>query len=241
MSDYPDRDFTYGGVLIDLGDLYVDGNTDENHADNYLGNTHGGMLNIGEDWYIFYHRQTNRTSYARQACAEKLERTPDGGFKQARLTSCGLNGGPLKGRGTYEARIACHLWAKGHTTGRVDGKNPKKRLEAHPYFTQTGKDREGNGDQYIANMRDRATAGFKFFEFDGTEAMISVKVRGKAEGEMHVFDTPDFQKTLARIPVSIDGKAAEQRGIFSIEKGVRPLYFMYAGSGAVDFISFTIK
>lgn len=109
MSDRPDGDFQYGGVLVDLGDLYLDGNEDENHARNYLGNTHGGLLNIGDDWYIFYHRQTNRSSYARQACAEKLERTPDGGFRQAELTSCGLNGGPLNGKGRYEARIACNL------------------------------------------------------------------------------------------------------------------------------------
>ena len=159
-SDRPDGGFEYGGVLVDLGDLYLNGNEDESHANNYLGNTHGGLLNIGEDWYIFYHRQTNRSSYARQACAEKLERTPDGGFKQTEVSSCGLNGGPLKGKGRYEARIACNLWANGHATGRVDGANPKKRLRDHPYFTQSGRDREEHGDQYIANMRDGATAGF---------------------------------------------------------------------------------
>ena len=240
MSDYPDRDFTYGGVLVDLGDLYLDGNTDESHANNYLGNTHGGLLNIGDDWYIFYHRQTDRSSYARQACAEKLERTPDGGFKQAMLTSCGLNGGPLKGRGEYEARIACNLWAKGHETGRVDGSSPNKRLEAHPYFTQTGKDREKDGDQYIANMRDGATAGFKFFEFDGTESKIAATVLGTAEGELLVASSPDFQNILARIPVHAEGTTITQENAFTIEKGVLPLYFQFTGTGSLDFISFRI-
>ena len=64
---------------MDIGDVFLDGR-DEAHATNYLGNTHGGMLHLGEDFYIFYHRQTNRTSYARQACAEKLTRTDDGRF-----------------------------------------------------------------------------------------------------------------------------------------------------------------
>ena len=231
MSDYPDRDFKYGGVLVDLGDLYLDGNTDESHANNYLGNTHGGLLNIGDDWYIFYHRQTDRSSYARQACAEKLERTPDGGFKQAELTSCGLNGGPLKAKGTYEARIACNLWAKGHETGRVDGKNPKKRLEAHPYFTQTGKDREGNGDQYIANMRGGATAGFKYFAFDGTESSISVKGRGT--GKFLVSTDPDGEAFAAAVPVNGTGAC-------NIPKGTHALYFRYEGSDAADFTAFTI-
>ena len=70
MADSPKGPFTYGGVLVDIGDLYLNGNEDETHASNYLGNTHGEMLQIEDQWYIFYHRQTNRSSYARQACAE---------------------------------------------------------------------------------------------------------------------------------------------------------------------------
>ena len=240
MSDRPDGDFQYGGVLVDLGDLYLDGNEDENHARNYLGNTHGGLLNIGDDWYIFYHRQTNRSSYARQACAEKLERTPDGGFRQAELTSCGLNGGPLNGKGRYEARIACNLWAKDHETGRVDGISPKKRLEAHPYFTQTGKDREENGDQYIANMRDGATAGFKYFDFRNNNG-ISVTISGTASGEMLVSVDENFREVVAGIPVNVDGKQVTLSARSSISDGVKPLYFMFRGKGAVDFIAFELK
>ena len=240
MSDRPDGDFQYGGVLVDLGDLYLDGNEDENHARNYLGNTHGGLLNIGDDWYIFYHRQTNRSSYARQACAEKLERTPDGGFRQAELTSCGLNGGPLNGKGRYEARIACNLWAKNHETGRVDGKSPKKRLEAHPYFTQTGKDREENGDQYLANMRDGATAGFKYFDFRNNNG-ISVTICSTASGEMLVSVDENFREVVAGIPVNVDGKQVTLSARSSISDGVKPLYFMFRGTGAVDFIAFELK
>lgn len=241
LSDYPDRDFTYGGVLVDLGDLFLDGNTDEGHANNYLGNTHGGLLNIGGDWYIFYHRQTNRSSYARQACAEKLVRKPEGGFFQAEVTSCGLNGGPLRGRGRYEARIACNLWAKDHETGRVDGQTPRRRLKLHPYFTQSGRDREGQGDQYIANMRSGATAGFKYFDFDGTEMVLLAQVGGHGQGELLVSDAPDMQHVLARLPVRTDGEITETFGELAVEKGVRPLYFRYAGDGAVDFHAFEIR
>ena len=240
MSDHPDGRFEYGGVLVDLGDLYLDGNTDETHANNYLGNTHGGLLNIGESWYIFYHRQTNRSSYARQACAEKLERTPDGGFRQAEVTSCGLNGGPLKGTGTYEARIACNLWAKGHATGRVDGKNPKKRLKAHPYFTQTGKDREQDGDQYIANMRDGAVAGFKYFEFKDSHS-LSVKIRGTANGRFAAAADPDMRDAVAVFPVNLTGEETVLEAGSRIPDGVHPLYFRFEGTGAIDFISFTLS
>ena len=52
-SNRPYGPFTYGGVLVDIGDVGIDGITEENSARNYLGNTHGGILKIKEDWYIF--------------------------------------------------------------------------------------------------------------------------------------------------------------------------------------------
>ena len=238
VSDRPDGGFQFGGTLVDQGDMFLDGNEDESKALNYLGNTHGGMLKIGDQWYIFYHRQTNRHSYSRQACAEKLVRNPDGSFQQAEVTSCGLNDGPLKGEGRYEARIACNLWSK-DGVGRYDGSSPRKRLEAHPYFTQTGKDREDNGDQYIANMRDGAVAGFKYFQMDGPKTVL-VELRGTASGSMKVSDSPDFANG-AVIPVSLNNSTVTVGGTLDVGAGRKALYFQFCGTGAVDFIAFELK
>ena len=239
MSDSPKGPFIYGGTLVDIGDLYLHGNTDEHHSANYLGNTHGGMCEIHGRWYIFYHRQTNRNSYARQACAEPLQRTPDGGFMQAELTSCGLNGGPLEGIGRYEARIACNLWS-GEGTCRYDAPDRKKVLKTHPYFTQSGGDREKNGDQYIANMRDGAVAGFKYFRM-GAAAKIRIVIRGKANGTMQVATDPDFQYIAANLPVrNLKGKKTI-RSRFSAPKGVMPLFFRYRGEGSIDFLAFMLE
>ena len=87
----------------------------------YGANNHGSIVQIGEDWYIFYHRHTNNTWYSRQGCAEKLQIMPDGSIPQVKITSCGLNGGPLEGKGEYPAYLACNLftdtpqfmWVKG--------------------------------------------------------------------------------------------------------------------------------
>ncbi len=236
-SDRPDGGFTFGGTLVSIGDLFLDGNEDEKKGTNYLGNTHGGLLHLGEDWYIFYHRQTNRHSYSRQACAEKLVQNPDGSFRQAEVTSCGLNGGPLRGTGQYEARIACNLWSK-DGAGRVDGKHPRRTLKAHPYFTQTGKDREGDGDQYIANMRAGAVAGFKYFDLRNVTG-VTVRVRGDG-GTMQVSDTPTFRTIAASMPLNPTKDYAEYQGKMTIGDGVKPLYFRYRGAGAIDFISFTL-
>ena len=239
VSGRPDGGFTFGGKLVSQGDLFLDGNEDERKGLNYLGNTHGGLLNIGEDWYIFYHRQTNRHSYSRQACAEKLVRSPDGSFRQAEVTSCGLNGVPLRCIGRYPAYIACNLWSR-DGVGRYDCPSPRRAFAAHPYFTQTGKDREGNGDKYIANMRDGAVAGFKYFDIRGVKA-VSVELSGTAEGEFLLSDTPGFQTISARIPLKLIDGWAEFRAGCALDNGARTLYFKFCGVGSVDFHSFLLE
>ena len=236
VSDRPDGDFRYGGTLVDQGDLYLNGNTDESHAVNYLGNTHGGMVELNGDWYIFYHRQTNRHSYSRQACAEKLIRTPDGGFKQAEVTSCGLNRGPLKGQGEYPARIACCLWSK-EGTARYDRKFDK---EKHPFFTQDQKDGDPQARQYIANMRDGAVAGFRYFDFHSAQ-YVRLLIGGKAEGTIEASTEPDFKTLAAQVPVKTDGRTVWVCAQLSLPDGVQPLYFRFMGQGAIDFYSFEFK
>ena len=237
QSDRPDGDFRFGGTLVDLGDLYLDGRTDESHALNYLGNTHGGMAELNGSWYIFYHRQTNLHSYSRQACAERLERTPDGGFLQAEVTSCGLNGGPLRGTGRYEARIACNLWSK-QGTARYDRKFDKA---LHPYFTQTGRDREENGDQYIANMRDGAVAGFKYFDLRNPSS-AAAEVSGNAEGVLEISADPEFRSLLASLPVHCKAGASPVRteGPLAPANGKQALYFRFSGTGALSFHAFEL-
>lgn len=235
VSDYPDRDFVFGGTLVDQGDLFLNGNEDEAKALNYLGNTHGGMLNIGDDWYTFYHRQTNQHSYSRQACAEKLEHPAPGVFKQAEVTSCGLNGGPLNGTGFYEARIACNLWSK-QGVARYDRKFDKK---AHPYFTQTGKDRTNNGDQYIANMRDGSVAGFKYFHFEA-ESQIALCVSGEGSGTIEVSHSPNFSQIIAALPAETSGTVTGTASRFSPQQGTQPLFFCFLGKGYINFHSFEI-
>lgn len=237
-SKYPDRDFKFGGTLVSLGDLFLDGNEDESKGKNYLGNTHGGMLNIGDDWYIFYHRQTNRHSYSRQACAERLVRKSEGVYDQAEVTSCGLNDGPLRGKGRYEARIACNLWSK-NGVGRYDDKNAREKLKDHPYFTQTGKDRETDGDQYIKNMKDGAVCGFKYFNFVDTSS-ITVEVRGDA-GKIEISTDENFHNCIGVVDIESKAIYTEYVAKISDLKGVRPLYFKYKGSGVIDFKSFTLN
>lgn len=233
VSDRPDGEFNFGGTLIDQGDLYLDGNVDESHACNYLGNTHGGMAELNGQWYIFYHRQTNQHSYSRQACAEPLTRTRDGSFRQAEVTSCGLNGGPLSERGEYPAYIACCLWS-GKGTARYD-KPFRKRL--HPYITQRGKAGDKAAVHYIANLRDGATAGFRYFDVRSVKR-IRVVVGGRCEGVLQVSAHASFDQIAAQISVHANGSMTNGRAALDLPTGRQALYFRFQGTGALDFYAF---
>lgn len=233
VSDYPNRDFRYGGTLVSIGDLGLNGNQE---AMNYTGNTHGGMIEINGQWYIFYHRQTNKQCCARQGCAEPITIAPDGSIAQAEITSCGLNGGPLSGTGTYEARIACYLGYKEPTFGYGLAHEPDTK---HPCFTQSGTDREDNPDQYIANMADGAWCAFKYFAFSGEKA-ITVTVRGTAQGEL-VVSTDRNGSPAAVIPVSPAEAWTDFTAPLTVPEGTHALWFAYHGEGAMDFKAFTMK
>lgn len=237
VSEYPDRDYRYGGTLVSIGDVGLDGRVEPN---NYTGNTHGGMVQIRDQWYIFYHRQTNKQKCARQACAEKITILPDGSIPQAEITSCGLNPTPLRGHGKYEARIACNLWAKDGKTFAYLKTFEKDKKQLHPYFTQSGEDREGNGDQYIANMRDGATAGFKHFAFVGLKT-VTVTLRGAGKGQMEVRLHPDSAPiALFSVRPGADWKNFTGRVNREVT-GEQALYFTYTGEGSVDFTAFTLE
>ena len=228
MGDSPLGEFEYKGTLVSIGDLGL-----SDKPLNYLGNTHGSVEYINGKYYVFYHRQTNRHCYSRQACAEEIKMNADGTFTQAEITSCGLNGAPLKAKGSYEARIACNLYSK-KGVKFYTFKSPKG---CHPYFTQSGEDRECDPDQHIANFCDGATAGFKYFEFGGANK-ICVEICGNANGIINVSDETG---TVAQIPVKPCKKRTKYCAKLDINKGVKPLYFTYRGKGRFDFYAIAFE
>lgn len=228
-SDSPMGSWRYGGTIVSIGDIGLPGVT-EPTARNFTGNTHGGLACIRGQWYIFYHRQTNQQMCARQGCAEKITIAEDGSIAQVEVTSCGLNDGPLPAAGSYEARIACNLWGG---KGTFAYKKPHHTELDYPYFTQSGTDREENGDQYIANLRDGSVAGFKYFAFTGEERELRVTVRGDGNGAFDVLTDPQ-KPPVARIPIRAGKDWQTHCGALSVLSGRQALYLRYHGTGSVD-------
>ena len=236
-SDSPVKGFQYGGILVSNGDVGLEGVPDVKHARCNTGNTHGSIIELNGKYFVFYHRHSNRKQSSRQAMAEEI-RFEDGKFYQAEMTSCGLNGGPLEGKGSYPSYIACNLYGKKGTRFLSMIKHPKKGC---PYLTQDGKDRESGPDQYIANMCDGALAGFKYFDLSETKE-ISVNIKGHAEGTLYVR-TSENGEAVATIAVSPckELKEFSSSSDIHVSGNKEALFFVFEGKGSFDFISFTLK
>ena len=216
-SRYPDRDFTYGGVIISNGDIGYQGRKEEDRL-ALTGNNHGSIEQINGQWYIFYHRHTNKTSYSRQGCAEKIRILADGTIPQVEMTSCGLNDGPLLPEGTYPAPIACNL-----TNGKL------------PHISQNGVEDDiayitcADGERLIRDISDGTMIGYKYFSFDGAST-FGVEIRGEAEGTLRVRVGEDAVGEICITP------AAEWtlRTVDVAAEGTQGLFLEYAGSGRFD-------
>lgn len=218
-SKSPLGGFTYGGVLVSNVDLHLGNEPDLPKA--YGGNNHGSIVEIAGQWYIFYHRQTNAHWFSRQGCAELIEILPDGSIPQVEMTSCGLNGGPLPGKGEYPAYLACHLYTPKRTMYADD--------PAAPRVTQDGKD----GDQipgHIACISDGTVIGFKYFDFHGVK-QVTLRTRAYANGSFQVRTSPNGP-VLAEVKVQNTNLWHATTVPAAIPDGVHAIYLTYTGGGS---------
>lgn len=254
-SKYPDRDFVFRGTVVSNGDVGYNGRTVKEKT-NMTGTTHGSIIEINGQWYVFYHRLTHKSDYSRQACAEKISIDKDGSVKQVEVTSCGLNSGPLEAKSgcRYPAVIACNL-----TNGHMPhGSNSVYQTE-FPNVTNIGEDR------FIAEIEDGTLIGYKYFNFENVNT-VSVTARIEAAENKVVYNGPiridercvsddkDEVRTekhadtapvleiyleengekAGEISIGNSAEWTEYRFDVKIPDGVHALYFVYHGSEKIQ-------
>lgn len=254
-SQYPDRDFIFRGTVVSNGDVGYNGRTVKEKT-NMTGTTHGSIIEINGQWYVFYHRLTHKSDYSRQACAEKISIDKDGSVKQVEVTSCGLNSGPLEAKSgcRYPAVIACNL-----TNGHMPhGSNSAYQTE-FPNVTNIGEDR------FIAEIEDGTLIGYKYFNFENVNT-VSVTARIEAAENKVVYNGPiridercvsddkDEVRTekhadtapvleiyleengekVGEISIGNSAEWTEYRSDEKIPDGVHALYFVYHGSEKIQ-------
>ena len=246
VSDRPDQGFRFGGTIVDIGNVGYAGRTQE-RAENPVGNTHGGIELIDGQWYVFYHRQTNRTDCSRQACAEKVFLDETGRIAQVEVSSCGLSKGPLAGRGFYPACACCHL-------SSADGAapvGPAALDERYPYLTQDVPDLDPteenmardrvNPVQYVANLCDGAVVGYRSFAFRDLRE-ITLCCRGDADGVVEVLADEEGEPSgVVSLSLEPSGSWREVSGCVSVPDGTCTLFLRYRGSGSLDLKGFVLK
>ncbi|MBR2544839.1 MAG: family 43 glycosylhydrolase, partial [Erysipelotrichaceae bacterium] len=238
-SASPAGPFRYRGILHDNGDIGLNGITEENRV-SYTGNNHGSLVELNGNWYIFGHRPTNYSVFARQGIAERVYISDDGFIPQAEMTSCGLNGGPLKPEGKYGAFMACCLKsAEGalHYLDNCKGPGFEGIRDNHPAFSQDGDDREDNPNQYIKNLREGSICGFKYFSYVKN---THIRVTTRGAGGIFEIRTSPLGKVIAEIPLTEKQEYHESVPVKVIfpKCDKLALYFTYRGYESVDFLSF---
>lgn len=254
-SKYPDRDFVFRGTVVSNGDVGYNGRT-EKEKTNMTGTTHGSIIEINGQWYVFYHRLTHKSDYSRQACAEKISIDKDGSVKQVEVTSCGLNSGPLEAKSgcRYPAVIACNL-----TNGHMPhGSNSVYQTE-FPNVSNIGEDR------FIAEIEDGTLIGYKYFNFENVNT-VSVTARietaenkvvytgpvrvdercvsddkDEVRTEKHADTAPVLEiylkengEKVGEISIGYSAEWTEYRSDVKIPDGVHALYFVYHGSEKIQ-------
>ena len=223
-SDRPDGGFHYGGTVISNADIGYKGRQ-PCQANNNISNNHGGLAHDAHgNWYIFYHRHTHGHQFSRQGCAEPVK-IDGSSITQAEVTSCGLNGGPLEGKGTYPAAIACNLYGK----PRGVGIPYMGRLKDQPYVTNEG------STYFVTNVNADAHLNFKYFDLEAP-SRIQISLRGD-RGVVLVRENDDL---LA----AVDFKGSDEfvSVCAPVQKQVTEnacISLTYAGDGQVDIESFT--
>ena len=162
--------------------------------------------------------------------AEKIKIENDGSIKQVEMTSCGLNGGALEGRGEYFAYLACNMFIRNKPCLYVTDDYP------YPKITQDGRD----GDEipgHITNIKDGTVIGFKYFNFKGIKK-FTIKTRGYCSGTFEVKTSIDGE-CFGKIKVENTNFWQEFTTDANIPDGTSALYLEYKGPGNASLLSFT--
>jgi len=251
-SDRPLGPYTYGGTIIDARARGVNEKGEPIETATAKGNTHGSVLKIGDQWWVFYHRQSGTNEYSRQAMVAPINVEVKGGkvlISEGEYTSEGFRTEGLNPLDRTKAGIMCYY------TG------PRPMRQDYPNMHYTGSyvaatyvGDDGMSGSYsmnthhapVVNNTAGSIIGYKYFNFDhfgGSDKArleLSLLPRG-VKGEIVIMvDSPWTSrggKELGRIALDGTGNSettlsATVSGLAAL-KGKHALYMRFE-SGTQD-------
>ncbi|MBD5537674.1 MAG: family 43 glycosylhydrolase [Lachnospiraceae bacterium] len=225
-SPYPDKDFTYGGSIVSNGDVGYHGRTEKDRL-NTTGTNHGSIVCIKGQWYVFYHRNTNKTAYSRQACAEPIEILPNGTIPQVAISSQGFCRNPLDATGTYPAAICCNL-----TNKKMPHQGNGIIRKKIPYITCE------NGEQIVVATNNTRIV-YKYFDFSNQKTRLNLCYKAGGTGKLTI-KVSGYHKPVAVITVSQTKNWTPAAIECNIPAGVHALTFLWQSKFDLRLSKFTM-
>ena len=133
----------------------------------------------------------------------------------------------------------------------------EEKLSIMPFVTQDGDDREAGDNQYVKNIQNGCIIGYKYFDFDKQQSqkiLIKINIKGSAKGYLSITTDMDYadkqfndynKNTSLYIDTSdnILNNNPDDWRTFELHlnnpAGIKPLYFMFEGTGAFCIKDFT--
>lgn len=182
-SNSPLDGYVWGGdISLNAGEIVETENGRE--ATFRWGNNHGSIVCVGGQWYIFYHRQTGRDEYSRQAMLEPIE------------VAFGRDGKPYIGKVTYEngEPVSSGIVEMTSQGAHTDGLDAYKIISAGytchisralgayimPVYEQTE-----SVTAPVADIPSGGVVGFRYINF-GAEPPETVTVEAEATADVTV-------------------------------------------------------
>lgn len=249
-SDHPLGPFTYGGTIIDGRGRDTDADGKPIVTASPSGNTHGSILQINGQWYVFYHRQAGTNEYARQAMVAPINvKVTEGAGGKVEISEGEYNseGFEIKGLDPfkrYSAGIACyytgpkpayHSWPNMYHSGSyIKPTYLTQPLCGNPYNLKIS-------SNPVVNNTNGSVVGYKYFNFDhiktgnNIELAISLIPQG-VDGTIDIYiNSPWGAKGGIKIgniliskhaPLTLTEMNAKVSGLNKI-KGKHALYFVF--------------
>lgn len=185
-SENPLGPFTYGGTIIDGRGRETDlqGKTIETATPN--GNTHGSICQIGDQWYVFYHRQCGLDEFSRQAMVAPITVEVEEGkggkvrISEGEYTSEGFCIDGLDPLQRYSAGICC--WYTGPTPAKAAW--PKSQYSGSHTEVFRADDMDKFSAPYdlsvshndVVNNTAGSIVGYKYFNFSKLDAASQYQI-----------------------------------------------------------------
>ena len=195
-GDHPLGPFKSGGVIVEARAPGLDQDGRMMYTFSYE-NTHGSIIELDNQWYVFYHRVTNAHNFSRQALVDpiNIDITPEGDVKitgvktitdidgnyyqGVDVTSQGFEMDGLDPYKYYSAGYACWI-------------TPARNQDSN--YTYVGGTWDiWNNDNPIVRIRNSSIVGYKYFNFTkqpGTNIDIHLTPLGQNFTIDIMMDTP---------------------------------------------------